>query len=400
MVSRQAYTLGVIFHLTGSAMALERAAAGVRFIVEHAFDPATGSVASFLVDGAAALRQDQRTTQDLAYAMLGPAFYYYLTRDPSVLDYLRAVRAHIFEEYWWPDQAMLRWSNDRENPAEAGRRELVSQLDQINGWLLLTTPLLEDRERSEWEADLRLLVNALLRDFHDPVRKRFIGYLHDEKGGVWGERHNDFGHTAKAYWMVYLAGQLLHEDDWQNIARDGLRDVLAAALIKRNIADAPDWQIATMRRTANADGDYFVWANEPDGNGIPTWEWCELDQSAATLALTERGFSAYLAKTYPTFFATIVDAETGGTYAYPGWTGSPKAHHWQNGYHVAEHALVGYITSALLKDQSFRLFFALPSGADEAIVPAYYFGELPATRRHTGQRHAAENPITEVEYSK
>ena len=91
------------------------------------------------------------------------------------------------------------------------------------------------------------------------------------------------------------------------IARGGLDDVLATALVRRKIEDAPDWQAPVMRRAADEDGVYWVWSNQADGIGIPVWEWCELDQAAATLALSDTRFSDYLDKTYRTFFAALVD---------------------------------------------------------------------------------------------
>jgi mannose/cellobiose epimerase-like protein (N-acyl-D-glucosamine 2-epimerase family) len=199
MVSRQVYTYGVIFHLTGDPEALALARAGTRFIIERAFDPATGSVATWFADGRPDPDPAARTTQSLAYALLGPAFLHHLTGDAAILPYLRAVKEHIFTDYWSDAWGMLRWSNAPAGDDHRGRMELVAQLDQINAYLLLTTPLLEGAERRAWEADLRRLVAVMLRDFQDPVGGRFFGYLHEPAGLQWGQRHNDFGHTAKAW---------------------------------------------------------------------------------------------------------------------------------------------------------------------------------------------------------
>ncbi|MCM2316338.1 MAG: hypothetical protein NDJ92_14415 [Thermoanaerobaculia bacterium] len=381
MVSRQVYTYGVIYHLTGNETALERARAGTRFIMQRAWDPKSGSVATFLSDGKPGPKPGQRTTQSLAYSLLGPAFYYYLTRDPETLAFIESVRRHIFGRYWSKDWKILAWTLEDAGDDTRDRKELVAQLDQINAYMLLMLPLLDERSRPAWEADLRRLVRVMLRDFHDEEARRFYGYIHDDKGRKWGERHNDFGHTTKAYWMLLLAGQELKEESWVATARAGIDDVLKAAWVRRNIADAPEWQAPVMRRAADADGFYHVWANKPDGIGIAWWEWCELDQAAATMALSDANYTRYLDETYRSYFATLVDPEHGGTYGFPGATASAKGHHWQNGYHAAEHALVGYVTSALRRGEPFRLYFAFPDSDRAAVAPAYYFDAKETGRR-------------------
>lgn len=381
MVSRQVYTYGVIYHLTGNETALERARAGTQYIMERAWDRKTGSVATFIAEGSPGPEPEQRTTQSLAYALVGPSFYYYLTRDAETLEYIRSVRRHIFDAYWSDEWKMLRWTNADFGDDTADRKELVSQLDQINAYMLLMLPLLEGKERSTWEADTRRLVDAMLRDFLDAPGNRFYGYIHDEKGKRWGERHNDFGHTIKAWWMLYLVSQRLGEGEWNDLAQKGIDASLNGAFVRRSIADAPEWQAGVMREAAGDDPFYYVWANRPDGIGIAWWEWCELDQAASTMALSDPAYTRFLDETYQTFFASLVDQVHGGTYGFPGDTRGAKAHHWQNGYHAAEHALVGYITSAMQHGDGFRLYFAFVPSAAQTTAPAYYFDVKETGRR-------------------
>lgn len=381
MISRQVFTYGVIYHLTGNTAALERARAGTRFILERAWDRKTGSVATFFERGKPGPRPGQRTSQSLAYSALGPAFYHYLTRDPEALAFVQAVRRHILDRYWSDEWKMLRWTLQDFGDDTTDRKELVAQLDQVNAYLLLLLPLLQGEERAAWEADLRRLVGVLLRDFHDPQRKRFFGYVHDEKGRLWGERHNDFGHTTKAYWMLLLAGRKLGEAEWVATAKAGLEDVLASAFVRRDVSTAPPWQASVVRGAADADGKYAVWSNEPGGIGIPWWEWCELDQAAATLSLDDARHASTLDETYRSFFATLVDPVHGGIHVFPGAVDAPKATHWQNGYHAAEHALVGYVTSALRRGEPFRLYFAFPDAARGAAAPAHLFDAREVDRR-------------------
>jgi hypothetical protein len=382
MVSRQTYTYGVVFHLTGDPEALALCRAGTRHIMDRAWDPETGSVATWLAAGVPGPEPAARTTQSLAYALLGPAFLHYLTGDEEVLRFILAVKEHIFADYWSGEWEMLRWANAAGGEDNRDRIELVSQLDQINAYMLLTIPLLPDGVRAEWEADLRRLVAAMLRDFHDAENQRFHGYLHDPSGREWGERHNDFGHTVKAYWMLERAGRLLGEEGWVELAEAGLADVLDDALVRRNVADAPPWQVESVRPAADADGFYHVWSNQPDGIGIAWWEWCELDQAAATLALRDPRWAEHLARTEPTFFAALVDDWSGAVLFFPGATQGPRAHHWFNGYHAAEHALVGAITAAFRADEPVTLHFA-PEDAGHP-VSAYYVAAEEVARRTGG----------------
>ncbi len=398
MISRQVFAYGVIYHVTGNATALERARAGTRFIMQKAWDPKSGSVATFFSNASPQPRPGQRTTQSLAYALLGPSFYYYLTRDPETLVFINSVKRHIFKQYWSDEWKMLRWTTEDFGDDTKDRKELVSQLDQINAYMLLMLPLLDDKTRTEWEADLRRLGEVMVRDFYNAEAKRFYGYIHDEKGKQWGERHNDFGHTTKAFWMLLLAGQALNEESWVAIARAGIDDALKTAFVKRNIAAAPDWQAPVMRRAADSEGNYFVWSNKPDGIGIAWWEWCELDQAAATLSLSDPKYDRYLDETYRSYFATLVDPQFGGTYGFPGAVASPKGHQWQNGYHAAEHALVGYITSAIRRGEPFRLYFAFPDSAQGAVAPAYFFEARETSRRAMEQMHDGLRRVR-VEYN-
>src|SRR5512134_1840687 len=139
MRSRQTYFYGVAFHLLGDERYLELARAGALRIAARVDDE--GSVPSWLEAGRPEPAAGERTTQDLAYAQLGLAMYWYLTRDPAVLDALVRVERHVFETYWRDDWGMLAWT--REGP-ESGHQELVAQLDQVNAYLLLVSPLLPE----------------------------------------------------------------------------------------------------------------------------------------------------------------------------------------------------------------------------------------------------------------
>jgi len=388
MKSRQTFLYGVAFHITGEERYLEYARAGVAWLRAHAYEHDTGSAVTYWVDGKPGPPPDQRTTQDLAYAQVGLAFYYYLTRDPDVLADLLRLEHHIMTRYWEPSAVspggMLRWQlADGDTPGDARRQELVSQLDQINAYMLLLAPLLEDAQVArDWQRDLVLLARVVKDQFFAPERGMFRGTLGNPAEQRLGGRHNDFGHSMKSLWMLYLTGQLTGQADLLELARPRIAPLLA--------------------RAAQPSG---CWASglEDDGEldrGSQWWIFAELDQAAATLAGREAApapYAGYLAKSYACWFTRFVDPRHHDV--WPGvpadWTETSfaeheplKIFHWKNGYHVMEHALVAMITTAGLTGQPLPLYYAFVKPPPRARIQPYYFtGTISDERDHPLPHH-------------
>lgn len=363
MKSRQTYFYGVAYHLTGDPEMLELARDGATFIRKKALDPAIGSAVSYWEKGRPKPEVLARTSQDLAYAELGLAMYYYLTRDDAVLRDIKKLKRHIFTQYWNPQWQALRWVAKEGPEGEHLRQELVAQLDQVNAYLLLLTPILPERDRKEWTADLKRLAQVLVRDYHDADRHLFWGTIHDPTQKRLGSRHTDFGHSAKAYWMLERIGRLTEDPALVEFATTGARAVLKQAYLP----DSGTWG-SRLRPDGTAD------------SGKEWWIYAELDQLAETLALTDPAQAAPLPRTTEFWFRRMVDPVNhevwgggGGPYFAP-WEG-PKIHQWKSGYHSAEHALVGYLTAQALHGQSARLYFA-PRGAKALLRPYFFEGTV------------------------
>ena len=361
MKSRQTYFYGVAYHLTGDPKMLELARDGAAFIRQQALDPKTGSAVSYWEKGAAQPAVLARTTQDLAYAELGLAMYYYLTRDAAVLRDIQKLKRHIFTQYWNPQWQALRWVV-KENPQDEHlRQELVAQLDQINAYMLLLTPILPEPERKEWTADLKRLAQVMVRDYHDAGRHLFWGTIHDPAQKKLGSRHTDFGHTAKAYWMLERIGRLTKDPTLVDLATTGAKALLKQAYLP----DSGTWG-SRLRPDGTVD------------SGKEWWIYAELDQLAETLALADPAQAAPLPRTADFWFRRMVDpvnhevwGGAGGPDFEP-WQG-PKIHQWKSGYHSAEHALVGYLTAQALHGQPATLYFA-PRNAKADLRPYVFVG--------------------------
>ena len=366
MKSRQTYFYSVAYHLTGDPKMLELARDGVAFIRRKALDPGTGSAVSYWVKGEPQPEVLARTSQDLAYAQLGLAMYYYLTRDEAVLHDIRKLKHHIFTQYWNPQWQALRWVVKEGPEGEHLRQELVAQLDQVNAYLLLLTPILPERDRKEWTADLKRLAEVMVRDYHDADRHLFWGTIHDPAQKKLGSRHTDFGHTAKAYWMLERIGRLTQDAALVELATTGARAVLKQAYLP----DSGTWG-SRLRPDGTVD------------SGKEWWIYAELDQLAGTLALRDPAQAAPLPRTTDFWFRRMVDpvnhevwGGAGGSDFKP-WEG-PKVHQWKSGYHSAEHALVGYLTAQSLRGQPSTLFFALASPAQD-LRPYLFSGKVVKT---------------------
>jgi mannose/cellobiose epimerase-like protein (N-acyl-D-glucosamine 2-epimerase family) len=368
MISRQIYLYGVAYHLTGDPKYLGWARAGVRTILDRAVNKSTGDVVTYwTADGKPVTEGPESTSQDLAYSLVGLSFYYYLTREADLLPPMLRIESYIRQHYYDPRlglyrQALTGW--------EADRTELVSQLDEANAYMLLLTPLLPQPEQQRGRAELAQIAKTIRERFYDPGSTLFLG-LRDPKARpgdcVFARDDTDFGHTIKTYWMLYFIGRVLHDDALVSFARGKVPGILSRAFLPAT----GSW--ATQPTCAAAPDDI---------NRTSTW-WmaAELDQAALTFGMSDRALLSYIPKTYDFWLKHMLDPRNGEVWdeiALPGGTPHlPKVHLWKNGFHTAEHSLIGYITTSAIHAEPVVLFYAfqgckLPSD----LRPYYYDGKM------------------------
>lgn len=359
MKSRQTYFYAAAFQLTGDPKMLDLAKAGAQWIRGHAIDRTTGGAVSWTRNGVPDAPAALRTTQDLAYAELGLAMLYNVTRDPALLDDIVRLKDYIFRTYD-DGRGLLLWVASDPEGDEDLRRELVSQLDQVNAYMLLLTPILPEPQRTVWKRDLQRLADGMVHLYFSPETGMFRGTLHETKEKVLGTRHTDFGHTIKAFWMIERIGRLTGREDLVAFARTNAPRVLDRAWI----AGTGCWATGLSE-----DGELdraLVW-----------WSFAELDQMSATLALADRSFATRLPAAYRCWFDKIVDREHHEVWGFvnpddPSMHGG-KAHLWKNGYHSAEHALVNYLTNQELHDRPASLWFAFTRQPSRETIRPYFF---------------------------
>ena len=369
MKSRQIFLYGVAYHLTGDERMLELAKAGVDYLRNHAIDKNTGSAISYWTDGVPGPPILQRTSQDLAYAQLGLAFFYYLTRDDAVLEDIIRLKNYIFINYYNRNRNMVMWVKQNSNITdniikESEGKELVAQLDQINAYMLLLTPTLTASLQQQWKNDLIKLSEIMISQFYEPKYNLFWGSITNETDKKLGSDHTDFGHTIKTFWMIYQVGKITENKDLINFVERRAPEVLEKAYLK----ESGSWASRML----------------PDGKLDENKEWwiyAELDQMAATLSLKDPSFVKYLTNTYNYWFKYMVDHKNHEIWhmviANDHSTRYPKIHLWKNGYHSFEHTLIGYITSQAVRRDPIVLYYAFKKEPqDSAIRPYFFSGRL------------------------
>lgn len=274
MRSHQTSIYGVAFHLTGEEKYLALAKAGVDHFRAHALDRTARSAVSWWKDGVARPPVEARNSQDLAYANLGFAFYAYRTR------------------------GLLRWAAGGVG-GETARVELVAQLDQVNAYALLLASVAPEPHRTKLRTDLARIARVLIDRFWSEELGLFRGSLHDPLESGLGSRHTDFGHTIKALWMIERTGALLGDVKLSTWARERMPKVFSRAFLPRDGCWA-----SGLRRDGSIDA------------GVTWWIAAELDQAAATLALTDRRYTGYLEKTYACWLDRLVDRENGEVWSW------------------------------------------------------------------------------------
>src|SRR5271157_5555497 len=338
--SRQCFAYGVAYHMTGDEQYLKLAKAGVSYLRDHALDAKAAGAFSYF-SGIAKIP--------------GP--------DPQLEGILLTVHDYIWFNYYDSGADLFRWVlADSPDGDKRSQQEIVAQLDQIYGYMMVVTPCLPEPHRGVWKARLVQLAHIHMNRFYSPRTEMFWGAVTNTVDKRWGTPHTDFGHSVKAFWLISLIGSLT--DDYEMF--------ISAQRRASQIVD-----LAYVESTGS-------WSRcfKPDGTRDEDKEWwihCELDQVAGALALNDPAFFRYIVRTYDYWFKFMVDHEHHEIWPMLSAAtnrpaeGFPKQHSWKNALHSFEHALIGYLFAQQLHGEPAELYFAWPETPPKRQIAPYFY---------------------------
>ncbi|MDJ0677655.1 MAG: hypothetical protein QNJ36_20105 [Calothrix sp. MO_167.B42] len=366
--SRQVFAYGIAYNLTGNSEYLQHAKDGVDFLKTYALDNSGLDGAYTYFDAndptfAGKPGPENRVSQDMTYALSGLTFFYYLTRDPDVLQSIVNVKDYIFNTYYDKEWDLMAWVKqsfvDDGTEVSSEQRELVAQLDQVYAYMMLLTPILPTsfgidgiNLKEEWEKDLIHLATIMSEQFYAPDKNFFWGAITDSSQKKLGTDHTDFGHSIKTLWLIYEIGKLTGHYEFVLFTQEAAPKLLEAAYLEDG----------TWGRRINEYGQV-----ERDKEW---WILAELDQVAATFSLRDPSYAQYLPTTYAYWFEYMVDHEHKGIWHWVNGADNkpdihfPKQHSWKNAFHSFEHAMVGYLTGQEIHDLDSELYFAFKNGQE------------------------------------
>ena len=367
MMGRQTYQYAMGYMLTGDETLLQHAKDGANWLMTKARDTQHGGWYTRLdITGSPYLTED-KTSQDTSYATLGPAAYFYITRDKASEDCVLGTRDLIFSTYWDAANNRVKDAMDYTMTTEKNMSgsgwDLVAELDQINAYMLLTQPVLTDSTRSaQFLTDMQTLGQTILKNFWSDTDGMFFGAVGDI--GNYHANNTDFGHNIKTLWMLYTIDKRTTTHPFKDFVMAHIYNFLDTAY----------------------DTSYGSWGQQlSDATtvswGASWWVFCELDQVTATMNLIDNRYQDRLAKTTRFWLDHFRDQKYGEVYDGVQRNGSgnnwsvadtAKCADWKNAFHSTEHSVVLYILGRVHEGKDVDLYFAVPEAQVNTFVATPY----------------------------
>ena len=347
--SRQVYSYGVAYHMTGDTQYLDLAKAGGRYLVDTFYDANTGLFRDWL-DVKKGTLSGIANSQKQAYGLLGLSFLHYLTGDEETYAVIERVSDAILQNYAIGDGSYRAKVGD----ASAGTG-LVYHLDQLNAYQTLLSLTAPSEDRAAYLAAAKQTADYILQNYYDETTGLLKLSSTDPDGAA-----TDYGHTMKAYWFIDQIARMSGDVALSDLVTERANAVLARAYRE----------------------DIGAWATVQDATGVQSntadwWSFAELDQFAALQAISDESLRAQLEATQSYWLTHFVDATYGGIFPYVDLgTGTAdltarKHYEWMAGFHAFEHALISYLAAAAIGDEDAVLYFARQEGGFDFSRLAY-----------------------------
>ena len=359
-LSRQVFAYGAAFHLTGDKRYLDLAQAGLKVLLGPAAIPGGGHHDYYVKDADAWGPGDgSLNIQKQLYIMLGPAFLYYLTRDPELFSEIEAMRLNVIDKYFDAETGAYHYRRNDRKTKPKDFRFLVAGLDQLNTFYALLAPYAPPDAAESWRSEMRLIAKDIENRFYNEAGDVYEVILSGEDQPAVAP-DIQFGHSAKAAWLLAATGAFLGDD----------------AMVERAVKKGERLLVRSFSPETGAwrpgEGD--------DKSVLTSFSFVAQSQLAHALAISDQSVRKMLIDANAFWFDKFVDHEHGGTFGELTLQGEdfdgakPKHWRWKSGFHTFDLALFGYLASAGISGAKAELYYGFGDTPPETPPHPYQFG--------------------------
>lgn len=360
--SRQTYSYGIAFHLTGNTTYLDLAQAGSDRLFDEFLNTDTNLFNERIFDSDGRVTPANSQPYNgvrQAYGLIGPTLLYYLTGDAELGTRIVGVSKEIQKQFAVGETGGYRRSS---TSAEVSPR-LVDHLDQLNAYQVMLAQQGPVAERADLVQSAARTARYIIDNFSDPVTGILKQNSEDPAGTLNGA---SLGLSAKAVWFIDQIGKLTDDPGLSRFAQTSAKRLLGVA--------------------QNEEAD--TWYTNYDENGEPTgtaiwWEHAELSQYLGSLAIEDARYREAVDAANAFWFESFVDEGFGGIFPEvdfltgDGLLSGPKHWEFQAGFHSFEHAFVSFLAEAGRSGSTVDLYFARDGGLADLVLPyGFEAGEI------------------------
>lgn len=384
--SRQVYSYGMAFHMTGDTDYLDLARSGLEVQFTNFYNSETGIFQSYAQPGQEIGTGENTNAQKQAYGLLGPSLMAYLTGDAELWTQVTTIADTIQTKFGAETSGLY-----KEKLGDSGAsKRIVDTLDQLNSYQTLLASHAPLANRDAMRDRAYDTAKALKETFYDPETGLFKTSSDQPDGSA--DTKASYGHSIKALWFIDQTAQLVGDDALAAFAANAATGVFERAFDP----EAGSWTSGT-----DAEGNA--------SDKVRWWDAAELGQYAAALAIDRPELRAMLDETQQFWLEHFVDDDDARAGIW--WevdvadgtpnTSRPKQSEWKAGFHSHEHAFINYLSAQARADQDATLYFAYDSAPPPTQLLYGFEGTIVEFPREPNGVFSAAltSPIQEVSVS-
>jgi cellobiose epimerase len=333
MVSRHLFSYSFAYLINGNESNLDMARYMADYLISKTWDEQYGGWYNAL-DKSGNPDTSGKSTFVQVYVATGLAMFYFITRDPEILEYIDRTNDLLEQKAWDREKGGYFDFLERDWTVKNTTKSLSSQVAPVSGHLLylhLTT-------RNERYLDQsRRIFDTVLENMVDPQ----TGWVLETFDRDWNyqptrknEAEVDIGHNLEVSWMLFRLHMIRNDAGYLNTGSK-----LADQVISNGFVDSTGiWVHAVNNADPRLRSDNTYWWIQAYGN---MFSLClhRLFPDRNALSVYRKGASFW-----DTYF---LDRDRGDTHFSVFTNGDPKdsrkANQFKSSYHSIEHSLLNYL---------------------------------------------------------